>query len=231
MSETNSTVPKRPASSRNPASSEDSANPSIPLHKNPWIWAFLIGIVVVTLTRPLLRRIPEPPPVLGRLPEFALVDAGDERFGPADLEGGVWVVAFFSTRDDATCGGLIRSMAGLGRRFDEAGVPAVRLLGICAEDPPADPEALRAFGEARSLAPPRWVLTGGSPEEIARLTEALVEATGGPVADPPRGNSLRPCRLFLVDGSAGIRGAYRDDTQGLDEVFHRAQHAARAMGP
>jgi hypothetical protein len=34
--------------------------------------------------------------------------------------------------------------------------------------------------------------------------------------------------LFLVDGSGGIRGAYRDDTMGLDEVFHRAQHVARA---
>ena len=225
-----------------------------PLRKNVWLWAFLIGVVLVTLMRPLLRRVPAPPPVLAQLPAFDLVEAGGERFRPVDLEGSVWVLAFFSTRSDAACRGLIESMIELGRRYDEAGVAEVRLLGINVDPAeamarleavePVNPAApvnpavpvdlmelpaddLRELGKTRGLARPRWSLAIGDREETRRLADALLEATGqslGPAGF--QGGVPRPCRLFLIDGAGGIRGAYRDNSKGLDEVFHRAQHVA-----
>lgn len=200
-----------------------------PIYKNRWLWAFLIGVTVVTLTRPLLRRIPSPPPVLAQLPPFSLVDTGGEDFGPADLERGVWILAFFSTSGDSTCAGLIESMNELGRRYDEARVAEVLLLGIAAEPAGTTAEVLGEFAETRGLAPPRWSLVTGDPDEIRRLASALLEAIGeSPGPEGFQGSIPQPCRLFLVDGSGGIRGAFRDDKMGLDEVLHRAQHVARA---
>lgn len=196
-----------------------------PIHKNVWLWAFLVGVFTVTLMRPLLRRIPEAPPVLGRLPSFVLVDPGGGRFDLTSLEGSVWIVAFFSTSDDSICGGLIESMTELGQRYDDAGVAGVRLLGIGTGRSTAVPE------EAPALAAARWSLATGEADEISGLAGALVTATGkGTGSSEVRSGIPRPCRLYLVDGAGGIRGAYRDDTRGLDEVFHRAQHVARATG-
>ena len=53
--------------------------------RNPYVWGFVIGIVTLTLIRPLLRRIPEPPPVLSQLPDFALEGADGKPFGSAEL--------------------------------------------------------------------------------------------------------------------------------------------------
>jgi hypothetical protein len=35
--------------------------------------------------------------------------------------------------------------------------------------------------------------------------------------------------FVLVDGEGGVRGYYRPDEAGLDELFHRSQHVLRAM--
>ena len=68
--------------------------------------------------------------------------------------------------------------------------------------------------------------------QVRQFAASLAEATGRrlePAASPddpiPHG-----CELILLDGSGGIRGSYRDDTNGLDEIFHRSQHVLRAMG-
>ena len=65
--------------------------------RSPYLWGFVIGIVTLTLIRPLLRHIPEPPPVLSELPEFSLVGVDGKPFGSAELRGQVYVVNFFFT--------------------------------------------------------------------------------------------------------------------------------------
>ena len=63
--------------------------------RSPYVWGFVIGIVTLTLIRPLLRHIPEPPPVLSELPEFSLVGVDGKPFGSAELRGQVYVVNFW----------------------------------------------------------------------------------------------------------------------------------------
>jgi hypothetical protein len=49
--------------------------------RNPYVWAFVVGCGLTTMMRPLLRRIPPPPPVLWQVPAFTLVDSRDQPFG------------------------------------------------------------------------------------------------------------------------------------------------------
>ena len=72
--------------------------------RNPYVWGFLIGIVTLTAIRPLLRRIPEPPPILSALPEFTLRDTTGRPFGSRELSGQVYVASFFFTRCPSICG-------------------------------------------------------------------------------------------------------------------------------
>jgi len=50
------------------------AGPASGGRRNLYLWAFLLGVVVLTLMRPCLRRVPAPPPVRGTLPGFTFVD-------------------------------------------------------------------------------------------------------------------------------------------------------------
>jgi len=202
----------------------------VPLHKNPWVWAFIVGITTITLMRPLMRREPAPPQVLAQLPRFELVDAHGDRFGSADLADHVWVVGFFSAAGGTPlCQGLIDSMAGLGRRYAGDGIADVRLLGVSSDPGRDTPATIRAFGEAHDLDADRWTLATGELDQVRRVADELARATGGPPATATEaGRVSHPCELFLLDGSGGVRGSYRDDSKGLDEIFHRSRHVLRA---
>ncbi|MCC6849795.1 MAG: SCO family protein [Deltaproteobacteria bacterium] len=196
-----------------------------PVWRNPYVLAFLVGCVTVTLLRPLLRYEPRPPPVLGALPAFALVDAAGEPFGTTELAGKVWIASFFFTSCPSVCPLLMARMAELQRRLGEAGIGTadVRLVSITVDPERDTPEALRAAAPRYGVDPARWtLLTGPRP----RLHELLVSGFKVPGLDAgalANGDIPHTMKLVLVDGGGRVRGYYDADDRGIDEVFHRAQ--------
>jgi protein SCO1/2 len=194
--------------------------------RNPYVWAFVIGIVVLTAIRPLLRHEPDPPGVLWRLPTFRLTAEDDTPFGSDDLKGRVWVANLFFTRCSSICPHLTRAMSALQRRYDEAGVDSVRLLSITVDPEHDSPEVLRAYAREHGIDTKRWRLLTGAPGPIRTLVEGGLRAAMGQ-APPPGGDLFdiaHAGHLFLVDGDGGVRGFYATDAAGLDEVFHRSRH-------
>jgi len=179
----------------------------------------------LTLLRPLLRHEPDPPPVLGQLPEFRLTGSAGETFGSAELAGQVYVAGFFFTRCVSICPLLTAAMGRLQRRYDEAGVEGVRLVSITVDPEYDTPERLREYGEERGVDPRRWKLLTGDPEAIRRL---ILEGFRTPLGEPQTNAGLMDIahsgKLVLVDGRGAIRGYYDYDPTGLDEIFHRSRH-------
>jgi protein SCO1/2 len=204
------------------------AEPSRSVLRNPFVWAFFAGIVLLTLIRPLLRHEPELPPVLSRLPEYRLVAADGRPFGSAELAGQVYVADFIFTRCPSICPELTAAMARLQRRYDEAGVEGVRLVSISVDPDYDTPERLRAYGEMHGIDPRRWTLLTGELEQIRGL---VMGGFHTPLGEPdPEGNLIdiaHSTRFVLVDGDGGIRGYYDNDADGLDEIYHRSQHIVR----
>jgi protein SCO1/2 len=192
-----------------------SVGENVPFWRNPWFWGFVVGIVCITGIRPLLRRVPDPPPVLFQLPDFVLVDAAGEPFGSGDLEGSAWVVHFFSTRGETASSELMRSIASLQARYDEARVEGIRLAGFSVDPAHDTPERLRRYGADHGVDPRRWTLVTGDPERVRELIENGFEAATT--------EAIRE-RFVLVDGAGRIRGFYGTDAMGLDEIFHRSRH-------
>jgi len=192
-----------------------SVGENVPFWKNPWFWGFVVGIVCITGIRPLLRRVPDPPPVLFQLPDFLLVDASGEPFGSGDLEESVWVTHFLSTRGGTSSAESMSSMAKLQARYDEAGVEGIRLAGISVDPAHDTPERLSDYGSGYGVDPRRWTLVTGDPGRVRELVEnGFGAATGEPFQE----------KFVLVDGAGRIRGFYGTDTMGLDEIFHRSRH-------
>jgi len=199
------------------------------IFRSPYVWGFLIGIVTLTLIRPLLRHIPEPPPVIGRVPEFTLVDSGGQSFGSKELRGQVYIASFFFTSCRSICPAIMRGMTKLQDGFNERGIKGVRLVSITVDPEHDTPEVLRAYAKELGADPARWTFLTGDPATIRTVVvddfkTPLEEASGAP---PEPLDIAHTGKVVLVDASGGIRGYYATDDLGLDEVYNRAQHVLR----
>jgi len=204
-----------------------------PLHRNPFVWAFVIGIVTLTLLRPVLRRVPEPPPVLGQLPEFSLVDAAGAPYGSRELRGEVYVVSFFFTTCRSICPAIMSGMAKLRDGFDQRGIHGIRLVSISVDPEHDTPEVLRRYAGQFHVDPARWVLLTGDPARVRALVVDGFKTPMDPAIAPAGSEPMdiaHTGKIVLVDGSGGIRGYYGTDDLGLDEVFNRAQHVLEQEG-
>ena len=137
--------------------------------RSPFFWAFLAGIVTLTALRPLLRHVPEPPPVLATLPDWSLVDADGRPFGSRELHGQVYVVSFFFTQCRSICPAIMRGMARLAEGFDKNGVTGVRLVSISVDPEHDTPEVLKEYARGIGANPARWTLVTGDPARVRAL--------------------------------------------------------------
>jgi len=190
--------------------------------RNLYLWAFLLGVVVLTLMRPCLRRIPAPPPVQGTLPGFTFVDDAGTSFGPERLRGAVWIVHFFYIGCGADCAPTLRSLGEIRRTYTDLGIEGIRVLSLSVDPEHDTPEALRAFETAHGADPGRWLLATGAAADL----DAFAREIFGPHAhgDTPLSEVARAGRLLLVDPEGGLRGTYASDASGIDEIYNRAQH-------
>ncbi|MCC6764643.1 MAG: SCO family protein [Deltaproteobacteria bacterium] len=198
-----------------------------PLWRNPYVLAFVVGCVTVTLLRPFLRYEPKPPPVLGELPAFTLVDASGRPFGTPELAGTVWVASFFFTHCPSVCPLVMARMADLQRRFAEGGVADVRLVSITVDPERDTPEVLRAAEPRYGVDPARWTLLTGSRERLHALLVSGFKVPGLDTAALANGDIPHTTKVVLVDETGHVRGYYDTDERGIDEVFHRAQHVLK----
>jgi len=197
--------------------------------RNPYVWGFVIGIVMLTAIRPFLRRIPEPPPVLFQLQEYSLVGMDGKPYGSAELRGQVYVANFFSTNCRSICPAIMKGMARLQDGFAQRKIQGVRLVSISVDPEHDTPEVLTEYAKGMGVDPLRWTLLTGDPAAVRRL---VVDGFKTPVVAPPPGGPgpidiAHTGKLVLVDGLGRIRGYYGSDDMGLDEVYNRAQHVLR----
>jgi protein SCO1/2 len=166
---------------------------------------------------------------LGPVADFRLTERSGRTVSRADLEGKVWVAAFFFTRCKGHCLQLSATMAGLHKDF--ANQPDVRLVSFSV-DPEADtPEVLREYADRFGADPKRWLFLTGKEDEIHGLIRESfhlsVEQNQG-AARTPGNEVLHSPRLVVVDRRGHIRGYFDgrkvdDEGQPVNEVVKLKQ--------
>jgi len=198
----------------------------VPIYKNLWVWTFIAGIVVLTAIRPLMRHIPEPPPVLGEVPAFSLIDQDGRPFGSADLRGNPYVVSFFFTRCPSICPTLMRQVRRLQDEYVAQHVAGVRLVSISVDPDFDTPARLREYGRELGVLTERWTLLTGDLPRIRALAEGGFKVpVGSPEASGTVGmiDIAHTGKVVLVDGQGRVRGYYDTDDLGLEETLHRSR--------
>ncbi|MBK6846602.1 MAG: SCO family protein [Proteobacteria bacterium] len=225
-------APSAPAPSAPAPSAPPEAAPRRPWYRNPWLWAALIAVLTLPALRPLLRRVPPPPPRLAALPAFQLEDERGRPFGSAELRGQVYVASFFFTRCPSVCPKLMHALHRLQRQYERYGVD-VRLVSISVDPTHDTPAVLRAYAARHGADPRRWrFLTG--PEE--RIRELVTRGFQTHLGRPERQSGglidiAHSAGLALVDQEGWLRGFYGTDADGLEEVLHRSIHVLLERRP
>lgn len=203
-----------------------------PLLRNPWLWAFLIGAVTITAIRPLLRRIPEPPPVLGTLPPWSLVDQDGRSFGSTELRGKVWIASFFFTRCTSICPAVMHAVSRLDAALRERGVDGIALVSFTVDPEHDAPLILREYAREIGADPARWTLATGDPAAVRSLVvEGFKVPVGEGTTEAGVFDIAHTAKLVLVDGEGRIRGYYDTDDLGLDETLHRSLRVLEEARP
>jgi cytochrome oxidase Cu insertion factor (SCO1/SenC/PrrC family) len=159
-----------------------------------------------------LRR-PEPPPVLGQVPDFALTNRDGRTVRLADLAGKPWIADFIFTRCPASCPVMTARMARLNRDLPEDS--AVRLVSFTVDPDHDTPQVLQQYA-ASFKAPDRWLFLTGDKRALYHLSREGFKL-GIEMNPQPATGSIEPIlhstRFVLVDGEGRIRGYY----EGFDE--------------
>jgi len=199
------------------------ARPSL----QPWLWTgFLALVMALPVVRAALPAPVPPPPVLGTVPAFRLVDQTGAPFGPGQLAGRVWVADFVFTRCPDVCPRMTERLAGVHRALgDQADLVSVSV------DPAYDtPERLADFARAHGAESPRWhFLTGdsrGFQDSVLRGFKIAFSRDSDDVASITHG-----VHVVLVDGRGRIRGYYdSNDADALERLVQDARRLAARPG-
>lgn len=180
----------------------------------------LLGILL-TLAGSACRS-PQPPPVLGELPSFRLVERNGMPYGSAELRGHVWVANFIFT----TCPDICPALTAQMRRLDDllGGDERPERVSISVDPARDTPEVLRRYAERHGVGSD-WVFLTGERQAIASLLKDgfhVAFADDGPPSEPITHSD----RLVLVDPALRIRGYYHGR---LDEDLARLVRDVRAL--
>lgn len=172
------------------------------------LWGVLLAALALVVLVALRgwRGKPEPPPILGELPAFELVDHAGRPVGGDELAGTPWIADLVFTRCALACPRMTAAMARLDRRLPREGV---RLVSVSIDPAHDTPEVLAAYA-ARHGASPRWRFLTGEPAAVGALARdgfklGVAEVEGE--TDP--GLALAHSdRFVLIDARGRVRGYY-----------------------
>ncbi len=193
-----------------------------------WVITAVLAVITITAIRPLMRHIPDPPPVMFELPDYAMVDHAERPFTPATLEGEVWVASFVFTRCPSSCPAVTRAMQDLQDRFARNGI-GVKMVSFSVDPEYDTPKVLADYHGDLGVDDDVWRFVTGTPEDVRALLEGGFKLGVGDRTTTDDGlfDIAHSTKLALVDERGGVRGFYGLDPTpnaegGLDELYERA---------
>lgn len=195
--------------------------------KHIWLIMGLLAVITITAIRPFMRHIPEPPPVVFELPQYALIDHEERPFTPQTLEGQVWVASFVFTRCPSSCPAVTRAMQDVHDRFERNGI-AIKMVSFSVDPEYDTPAVLAAYHDSLGVDDDAWRFVTGPTETITSLLEdGFKLGVGQRTETDGLFDIAHSTKLALVDEQGRVRGFYGLDPTmhaegGLDELYERA---------
>ncbi len=177
------------------------------------LWGILIAVLLLVAAAALVQRLhrPDPPPILGQVPDFTLTNRDGRTVHRADLAGAPWIADFIFTRCPASCPIMTTRMARLNRELPPD--LGLRFVSFTVDPDHDTPQVLQKYA-ASFQAPERWLFLTGGKDTLYRLSQEGFKLGVALNTEPGTVEPiLHSTRFVLVDGEGRIRGYY----DGFDE--------------
>jgi len=202
-----------------------------------WIlWAVLLmvlgGLAVVWFTTSPPVDAP-PPPVLGAIGPFSLVDHTGASVSGAELAGRPWVADAIFSRCTLSCPMMTSRMQALGSKLPTG----VRRVSISVDPEYDTPEVLAELAASNGItAADDWLFLTGSRDEVYGLVVDGMKLgiSQTPAEDPSREQEpiTHSTRFVLLDGEGKVRGYYDAfDPASVDQLARDARALSLSSGP
>ena len=180
-----------------------------PWYKSPYLWAFVFGIVFLTLIRPCTRHVPDPPAPLGAVPAW-LIDGAPRTQGTSLL-----------TVYDPSCEGCLKTVEGIADVHRQLGRANTPVDVYIAHREGVDIDAARA---ALAYEPNVHFYTVEIGEDWREGALSKATLSGDPLPDDIDA-LIELGTVWILDPHGAIRGPLRAvSTDHRSELFHRTQH-------
>ena len=164
------------------------------------------------------RTPPTALPVMGHMPELALVDQAGAPFTDAALRGKVWVADFIFTSCSESCPRLTKKMKRLqdivaARQQKRGGPSGVRLVSFSVDPETDTPPVLAAYAAKVPADPTYWSFVTGPSDKVRAAVVDGFKMTAEKTKNAAGGNDVLHGNWFVLgDRSGDIRGYYEAKT-------------------
>ncbi len=191
------------------------AEPKVPVWKNPFVVAFVMGAVVLTVL-PLLQRVfLKAPPPLRQLTSWELGSLGGGAVSSEALAGHVVLLTFENGPCDDGCLGRQRDFGTATRHVDDLKHP-VTLVTL------AGPSARDGLAPLTEAATPAWRFAAADAQLTVQLQAAL-----DAFLPPPGANFAASGGIALIDQNNAVRGFWNGDIVGRGNSINAARLLAK----
>jgi protein SCO1/2 len=155
-------------------------------------------------------------------PEFSLIDQAGKALASTDLKGRVLLVDFVYTSCPGPCPLLTSQHVSLQRMLSPELRERTRFISVSLDPERDDPEALRAYAEARGADLEHWSFLTGPADDVA----ALVNAYGVGSLRQPDGTIDHVVATFIVDAEGRIAEHFLGLEHDTEELLRALERSA-----
>jgi protein SCO1/2 len=193
--------------------------------KNPFLWAFVIGIILLHITREfsILRKSAPPPLVI--TPDWSLKDQNGRMVSKNDFLGKIIVADFFFTSCPTICPQLTNAMKEIYERFKHN--PKLVFLSISVDPETDTPEVLKQYLANNNINYDNWYALTGTKEEVYDVVINKMKIHIGE-KEPIHGVDTiydipHLAELVLFDKEGNLRGKFKTDSVELSALVRAIQ--------
>lgn len=191
--------------------------------KNPFVWAFFLGIVFLHFYREysLLRKgAPEP---LVKVKDWQLLNEEGNILSKSDLKGKVIVADFFFTKCPSICPMLTNSMKEIYDKLIKKQENLV-FLSITVDPKNDTPFVLKEFKNKNNILKSNWHFLTGSKKDIYDTVVEKMAVHVGEREDLGQGFYDIPhlAQLVLFDQNGDLRGLFETSPKGKLSLIRAA---------
>lgn len=155
-----------------------------------------------------------PPPVMGQVENFKLIDTEGAEFSKDKLDGKIWVADLVFTSCKMTCPMLTRKMGNVYKSYELE--DKVRFVSVSVDPERDTPAVLKKYSADNGINTAKWHFLTGEMDEIRNLATTSLK-----LASSEKDANLHSDRFVLIDGRSRVRGYYDPkDKQSLKKLFH-----------